>query len=186
MTGQGHVEWHSLPTVFIIWTSAGLKAACEVLEDLEVHPDAMQKTAGCHQQPDCRGSSDDGVRSSDWKTGRPDAMKPFMRATDKPSPRASHSWRYWLPIPEYPLFWIGGGRVTELPNPAHYLGGAPEMTRGDEPAFRKDQPLFLFSARPGRRWSVTLPGKPRRNCEKGDIGRERYVGIRIRTGAEVA
>ncbi len=39
-TGQWHVEWHALPTAFIV-TSGGLKAAREALEGLEVRPDAM-------------------------------------------------------------------------------------------------------------------------------------------------
>ena len=39
-TGQWQVEWHALPTAFIV-TSAGLKAAREALEGLEVRPDAM-------------------------------------------------------------------------------------------------------------------------------------------------
>ncbi len=39
-TGQWQVEWHALPTAFVI-TSAGLKAAREVLEGLEVRPEVM-------------------------------------------------------------------------------------------------------------------------------------------------
>ena len=41
-TGQWHVEWHALPTAFIV-ASGGLAAAAEVLEGLEVRPDAMRK-----------------------------------------------------------------------------------------------------------------------------------------------
>ncbi|MEM7250611.1 MAG: adenylosuccinate lyase family protein [Pseudomonadota bacterium] len=42
-TGQWHVEWHALPTAFIV-TSGGLKAAREALEGLDVRPDAMKRT----------------------------------------------------------------------------------------------------------------------------------------------
>jgi 3-carboxy-cis,cis-muconate cycloisomerase len=41
-TGQWQVEWHALPTAFIV-TSGGLKAAREALEGLEVRPEAMAK-----------------------------------------------------------------------------------------------------------------------------------------------
>ena len=41
-TGQWQVEWHALPTAFIV-ASGGLKAAREALEGLEVRPDAMRK-----------------------------------------------------------------------------------------------------------------------------------------------
>ena len=44
-TGQWHVEWQVIPTAFII-TSAGLRAAREVLEGLEVRPGAMAKVMG--------------------------------------------------------------------------------------------------------------------------------------------
>ena len=42
-TGQWHVEWHALPTAFIV-ASGGLSAAIEALEGLEVRPQAMAKT----------------------------------------------------------------------------------------------------------------------------------------------
>lgn len=41
-TGQWQVEWHALPTAFIV-TSGGLKAAREALEGLEVRPEAMRR-----------------------------------------------------------------------------------------------------------------------------------------------
>lgn len=41
-TGQWHVEWHALPTAFIV-ASGGLAAAADVLEGLEVRPEAMRK-----------------------------------------------------------------------------------------------------------------------------------------------
>lgn len=39
-TGQWHVEWHALPMAFIV-ASGGLRAGREVLEGLEVRPEAM-------------------------------------------------------------------------------------------------------------------------------------------------
>jgi 3-carboxy-cis,cis-muconate cycloisomerase len=44
-TGQWHVEWHALPTAFIV-ASGGLRAAREVLQGLEVRPDAMARVLG--------------------------------------------------------------------------------------------------------------------------------------------
>jgi 3-carboxy-cis,cis-muconate cycloisomerase len=44
-SGPLHVEWHALPTAFVI-ASAGLRAAKECLEGLEVKPDAMRKSLG--------------------------------------------------------------------------------------------------------------------------------------------
>lgn len=41
-TGQWHVEWQALPTAFVL-CSGGLKAAREVLQGLEVRPDAMRR-----------------------------------------------------------------------------------------------------------------------------------------------
>ncbi len=41
-TGQWHVEWQALPTAFIV-ASAGLRAAREVLEGLEVRPGRMRE-----------------------------------------------------------------------------------------------------------------------------------------------
>ena len=41
-TGQWHVEWQAIPTAFLA-ASAGLRAAREVLEGLEVRPDAMRQ-----------------------------------------------------------------------------------------------------------------------------------------------
>ena len=41
-TGQWQVEWHALPTAFIV-ASGGLKAAREALEGLEVRADAMRE-----------------------------------------------------------------------------------------------------------------------------------------------
>jgi 3-carboxy-cis,cis-muconate cycloisomerase len=40
-TGQWHVEWQALPTAFVV-TSAGLRAARETLDGLEVRPDQMR------------------------------------------------------------------------------------------------------------------------------------------------
>ncbi len=44
-TGQWHVEWQAIPTAFIV-ASAGLRAAREALEGLEVRPEAMRRVLG--------------------------------------------------------------------------------------------------------------------------------------------
>lgn len=44
-TGQWHVEWHALPTAFIV-ASGGLSAAREALEGLDVRPAEMTKVLG--------------------------------------------------------------------------------------------------------------------------------------------
>lgn len=42
-TGEWHVEWHALPTAFVV-ASGGLRAAREALAGLEVRPEAMART----------------------------------------------------------------------------------------------------------------------------------------------
>ncbi len=42
-TGQWHVEWQTIPTAFVV-ASGGLRAARDVLEGLEVRPEAMART----------------------------------------------------------------------------------------------------------------------------------------------
>ena len=44
-TGQWHIEWQAISTAFLM-TSAGLSAACEAIEGLEVFPENMTEVLG--------------------------------------------------------------------------------------------------------------------------------------------
>lgn len=123
-TGQWHVEWQAVPTAFIV-ASGGLQAAREVLEGLEVRPDAMRQVMdttgglivaeavmmglapelGRQAAHDivyecCRSALSDG-------TAFLDALAADTRITAV----------------------MDRDALAKLVDPANYLGAAPEMTR---------------------------------------------------------
>jgi 3-carboxy-cis,cis-muconate cycloisomerase len=123
-TGQWHVEWQALPTAFIV-ASGGLRAAREVLEGLEVRPEAMRRvldaTAGlivaeavmmglapalgrqvAHDlvYECCRAALTDGTPFLDALAAEPRIAAVMDRAA-----------------------------LARLVDPANYLGAGPEMTR---------------------------------------------------------
>ncbi|MDH3743263.1 MAG: adenylosuccinate lyase family protein, partial [Hyphomicrobiales bacterium] len=123
-TGQWHVEWHAVPTAFIV-ASGGLQAAREVLEGLEVRPDAMRQvldtTGGLivaeavmmGLAPDLgRQAAHDIVHECcriAMTSGTPflDALAADARITAV----------------------MDRDALAKLVDPANYLGAAPEMTR---------------------------------------------------------
>jgi 3-carboxy-cis,cis-muconate cycloisomerase len=123
-TGPWHVEWHVLPTAFIV-ASGGLQAACEALEGLEVQPEAMSRTLdltkglivaeavmmglaphlGRQRAHDvvyecCRTALTSDVSFEDALLAEPDIASVFNRSD-----------------------------MHRLTAPKNYLGAAPEMTR---------------------------------------------------------
>jgi len=123
-TGQWHVEWHALPTAFIV-ASGGLQAAREALEGLEVRPEAMRRALDTTQglivaeavmmglAPhlgrqrahdvvyDCCREALEGERSfEDALIARPEIASTLDRA-----------------------------EIERLTAPENYLGAAPQMTR---------------------------------------------------------
>ena len=123
-TGQWHVEWHALPTAFVV-ASAGLQAARETLEGLEVRPEAMRRVLdttgglivaeavmmgrapklGRQAAHDivyecCRAALGGGVSFADALMQRPEIASVMDRAA-----------------------------IERLVAPENYLGAAPEMTR---------------------------------------------------------
>lgn len=123
-TGQWHVEWHALPTAFIV-ASGGLRAAREALEGLDVRPDAMSRTLnvtkglivaeavmmglaprlGRQRAHDvvyecCRASLTKGIPFEDALLAEPEISSVFERS-----------------------------EIHQLTAPNNYLGSAPEMTR---------------------------------------------------------
>ena len=123
-TGQWHVEWQAIPTAFIV-ASGGLQAAREVLEGLEVRPEAMR------QIMDTTGGlivAEAVMMGLAPQLGRQDAHdivyeccraaldtgKPFLEALAG-DPRITAV--------------ISRDELAKLVDPANYLGAAPEMTR---------------------------------------------------------
>jgi 3-carboxy-cis,cis-muconate cycloisomerase len=123
-TGPWHVEWHALPTAFIV-ASGGLRAAREALDGLEVRPEAMSRTLhlsgglivaeavmmglaprlGRQKAHDlvydcCREALERGIAFDDALLAQPEIAAVFQR-------------------PE----------IQALTDPGSYLGAAPQMTR---------------------------------------------------------
>ncbi len=123
-TGQWHVEWHALPTAFIV-ASGGLRAARDALEGLEVRPAEMARVLGAthglivaeavmmglaphlgrQRAHDvvydcCRRALTEGIPFVDALLAEREIAATFDRAA-----------------------------ITALTDPGNYLGEAPEMTR---------------------------------------------------------
>lgn len=122
-TGPWHVEWHALPTAFIV-ASGGLRAAREALQGLEVRPEAMSHTLGITRglivaeavmmglaprlgrqhahdivYGCCRRALSEDVSFTDALLAEPAVAAVFQRS-----------------------------EIEALTDPANYLGVAPEMT----------------------------------------------------------
>lgn len=123
-TGPWHVEWHALPTAFVI-AAGGLRAAREALEGLEVRPEAMRRNLdatgglivaeavmmGLAPHLGRQVAHDvvyDCCRSA-LETGRP-----FLDVLAETAEVAEA---------------LDRERLVELVDPANYLGSAPQMTR---------------------------------------------------------
>lgn len=123
-TGPWHVEWHALPTAFVV-ASGGLRAAREVLQGLEVRTEAMARTLdltrglivaeavmmglaprlGRQVAHDlvyecCRQALGDDASFQDALLAQPTIAAVFSRT-----------------------------EIEALTDPGNYLGAAPEMTR---------------------------------------------------------
>lgn len=122
-TGQWHVEWQALPTAFVV-ASAGLRAARETLEGLEVRPDQMQRvldqTGGLIVAEAVmmglaptmgRQIAHDVVQESTRRV-LTEGMQ-FVDALAADARVTAH---------------LDRDALAELVDPARYLGAAPEMT----------------------------------------------------------
>ncbi len=123
-TGQWHVEWHAIPTAFIV-ASGGLRAAREALEGLEVRPEAM-------------------ARVLDTTSGLIVAEAVMMRLAPRIGRQVAHDLVYECcrkalrgesgfedALMAQPAIAQAFTRadIEAMTDPSSYLGAAPEMTR---------------------------------------------------------
>jgi 3-carboxy-cis,cis-muconate cycloisomerase len=123
-TGQWHVEWQAIPTAFIV-ASAGLRAAREALEGLEIRPETMRRVLGMSGGLIVAEAVMMGLAPVLGRQIAHDVVYECCRAaltrgTDllealEVDPRVSGN--------------LDPATLKALVDPANYLGAAPEMTR---------------------------------------------------------
>jgi 3-carboxy-cis,cis-muconate cycloisomerase len=123
-TGQWHVEWQALPTAFII-ASGGLRAAREVLEGLEVRPEAMRRVLDTTGGLIVAEAVMMGLAPALGRQVAHDLVQDCCRVvltTDKPFLDALAAEPRIAAV-------MSRAELARLVDPANYLGAAPEMTR---------------------------------------------------------
>ncbi len=123
-TGQWHVEWQAIPTAFIV-ASAGLQAAREVLEGLEVRPEAMRKVL------DVTGGlivAEAVMMGLAPRLGRQVAHDVVYACCRDALTEGSSFLDALVSKPEISTV-MTRDDLEKLIDPANYLGAAPAMTR---------------------------------------------------------
>ncbi|MEE8455833.1 MAG: 3-carboxy-cis,cis-muconate cycloisomerase [Limibaculum sp.] len=123
-TGQWHVEWQALPTAFII-ASGGLAAAREVLEGLEVRPQAMRRVLDMTGGLIVAEAVMMGLAPALGRQVAHDLVQDCCRVAltwDTPFLDALAAEPRIAAV-------IDRAALARLVDPANYLGAAPEMTR---------------------------------------------------------
>jgi len=123
-TGQWHVEWQALPTAFII-ASGGLAAAREVLEGLEVRPQAMRRVLDMTGGLIVAEAVMMGLAPALGRQVAHDLVQDCCRVAltgDTPFLDALAAEPKIAAV-------IDRAALARLVDPANYLGAAPEMTR---------------------------------------------------------
>ncbi len=123
-TGQWHVEWQALPTAFIV-ASGGLRAAREVLEGLEVRPEAMRRVLETTGGLIVAEAVMMGLAPALGRQVAHDLVYDCCRAaltTGTPFLDALAAEPRIAAV-------IDRAALARLVDPANYLGAAPEMTR---------------------------------------------------------
>ena len=123
-TGQWHVEWQALPTAFIV-ASGGLGAAREVLEGLEVQPQAMRRVLETTGGLIVAEAVMMGLAPALGRQVAHDLVYDCCRAAltgDTPFLDALAAEPRIAAV-------IDRAALARLVDPANYLGAAPEMTR---------------------------------------------------------
>jgi 3-carboxy-cis,cis-muconate cycloisomerase len=121
-TGQWHVEWHAIPTAFIV-ASGGLAAAREALGGLEVRPDAM-----AHVLDTTKGLivAEAVMMGLAPKLGRQVAHD-LVYECCRVALNSDVSFEDALLAREEIAKTISAGEIRALVQPVNYLGAAPEM-----------------------------------------------------------
>ncbi len=123
-TGQWHVEWHAIPSAFIV-ASGGLRAAREVAEGLDVRPDAMRRVLDVTQGLIVSEAVMMGLAPRLGRQVAHDLVYECCRAaltSELSFPDAL------LAAPEIAAV-FSVEEIHALTDPANYLGAAPDMTR---------------------------------------------------------
>lgn len=123
-TGPWHVEWHALPTAFIV-ASGGLRGAREALEGLEVRPEAMAHNLGLTQGLIVAEAVMMGLAP---RLGRQHAHD-IVYACCRRALDGEHSFTDALLAEPDVAAVFQRAEIEALTDPANYLGAAPEMTR---------------------------------------------------------
>jgi len=122
-TGQWHVEWQALPTAFII-ASGGLSAAREVLEGLEVRPDAMANVLDTTKGLIVAEAVMMGLAPTIGRQVAHDLVYECCREVIN----SDLTFEAALLAREEISSAISVDEIRRLVSPANYLGSAPEMT----------------------------------------------------------
>ncbi len=123
-TGQWHVEWQVIPTAFIV-ANAGLSAAREALEGLEVRPEAMRRTL------DVTGGlivAEAVMMGLAPHIGRQVAHD-VVYASCQTALAGDGTFLDALASDPHVAGVLGRDDLEALVDPANYLGAAPAMTR---------------------------------------------------------
>jgi len=123
-TGQWHVEWQALPTAFII-ASGGLRAAREVLEGLEVRPQAMRRVLDSTGGLIVAEAVMMGLAPALGRQVAHDLVQECCREVLT----GETSFLDALAAEPRIAAVIDRAALARLVDPANYLGAAPEMTR---------------------------------------------------------
>ncbi|MCH8166636.1 MAG: 3-carboxy-cis,cis-muconate cycloisomerase [Proteobacteria bacterium] len=123
-TGQWQVEWQALPTAFIV-ASGGLRAAREVLEGLEVRPDAMRRVLDLTGGLIVAEAVMMGLAPALGRQVAHDLVQDCCRVAltgETPFLDALAAEPKIAAV-------MSRAALARLVDPANYLGAAPEMTR---------------------------------------------------------
>lgn len=123
-TGPWHVEWHALPTAFIV-ASGGLRGARQVLEGLEVRPAVMAHNLGVTQGLIVAEAVMMGLAP---RLGRQHAHD-IVYACCRRALDGEHSFTDALLAEPDVAAVFQRAELAALTEPANYLGAAPAMTR---------------------------------------------------------
>lgn len=123
-TGPWHVEWHALPTAFIV-ASGGLRGAREALQGLEVRPEAMAHNLGVSRGLIVAEAVMMGLAP---RLGRQHAHDIVYACCRKALSGELAFPDALLAEPQVAAV-FQRAEIEFLTNPANYLGSAPEMAR---------------------------------------------------------
>ncbi len=123
-TGQWHVEWHALPTAFVV-ASGGLRAARDALRGLEVRPGEMARVLGVTRGLIVAEAVMMGLAPHLGRQRAHDVVYDCCRT----ALAGGVSFEDALLAEPAIAAVLDGAGIQALTDPANYLGAAPQMTR---------------------------------------------------------